>query len=450
MNKYFLLFPVVFLLIFSCKKAENIGQDLLPDEDFLNFNYTDTFVVSTKTVADEPLRTDKLTGLYLGTLNSTKMGKSTAKIMFELSNPLSLPADSLAPFTIDSAVLFLKYIVFYGDTLQANDYVVKKLNANIAEDQIYNSNQTGIYGTTEIGRVNNLSLNPTQAIRTYLTDSTGTQSVIRIPMNTSFAQEFVNKIGSADSVLHTFTKFDAYFRGIEVSIENASANTMALINLNSLATKFSIFYRDANGTARELTFPARLFTVSGSLQASSINNFEYTNSTTTQDAINSTNQTDSVNYIIGQSGTLNKITLPDISTFQNAAFNRAELLVTQLESNIDTSQNPTTLYLIYKDNSGEWQSGAIGSRDSILSNSLGQKVARYSFNITKLLNDMNLNRITTREVYLSNHYAPITQVSTLNSLLSVGGFPPTRIIVGGSNSSDPLLKTKLRLYYSKK
>jgi hypothetical protein len=370
--------------------------------------------------------------------------------MFELSNPLSLPADSLAPFTIDSAVLFLKYIVFYGDTLQANDYVVKKLNANIADDQIYNSNQTGIFGTTEIGRANNLTLNPTQEVRTYLTDSTGTQSVIRIPMNTSFAQEFVNKIGSADSVLHTFTKFDAYFRGIEVSIENASANTMALINLNSLATKFSIFYRDANGTARELTFPARLFTVSGSLQASSINNFEYTNSTTTQDAINSTNQTDSVNYIIGQSGTLNKITLPDISTFQNAAFNRAELLVTQLESNIDTSQNPTTLYLIYKDNSGEWQSGAIGSRDSVLINSLGQKVARYSFNITKLLNDMNLNRITTREVYLSNHYAPITQVSTLNSLLSVGGFPPTRIIVGGSNSSDPLLKTKLRLYYSKK
>lgn len=78
MNKYFLLFPMVFLLIFHVKSRKHRAR-FTSDEDFLNFNYTDTFVVSTKTVADEPSRTDKLTGLYLGTLNSTKMGKAQLK-----------------------------------------------------------------------------------------------------------------------------------------------------------------------------------------------------------------------------------------------------------------------------------------------------------------------------------------------------------------------------------
>jgi hypothetical protein len=67
-----------------------------------------------------------------------------------------------------------------------------------------------------------------------------------------------------------------------------------------------------------------------------------------------------------------------------------------------------------------------------------------------MLNDKLLNRISTNEVYVSNHFAAITQNASLNSFSSLGGYPPTRIVVGGSNISNPNLKTKLRLYYSKK
>lgn len=450
MNKLTIVFGFIIIFLFSCKKAENIGQNLLPEEDFLKFNYSDTFVLATKTVNDEPLRTDKFTGLYLGSLSNATYGKSIAKILFEFSNPLNTPADTLAPFTIDSTVLFLKYTTIYGDTLQNNDFVVKKLNTNIAEDQIYLSNQTDVLGTTEVGRANNLSLQPSQKIKTFIGDTIGTTSVIRIPMETAYAQEFINKIGDPDSTLLSFAKFDAFFRGIEVHIENANANTMALINLNSLSTKLSIFYRDKNDVAKELVIPARLFSVGTSLQAASINNYTYNISTTVQNAINSTDATDSINYIIGQNGTLNKITLPNLSSFQQTAFNRAELLISQYESNTDTFQNLVALYLIYKNNSGEWQNATIGIPDSVIINDLNQKLVRYTFNITKLLNDINLGKINTNELFVSNHFAPITQPTTLNAGLFVGGFPPTKIVVGGSNNSNSVLKTKLRLYYSKK
>jgi hypothetical protein len=449
MNKFFIL-TLFILSLFSCKKAENIGQNLLPDDDFLSFNYSDTFVLASKTIEDEPLRTDKLTSLYLGSLNDATFGKNSAKIQFEFSTPIVLPADTLAPFIIDSAILFLKYVTIYGDTINGNDIVVKKLNANIEENQIYLSNQTSIFGTTEVGRINNLALQPNQKIKTFLTDTVGSPSVIRIPMNLSYAQEFVDKIGSPDSVLSVFSYFDAYFRGLELCFENSDANTMVLINLNNLASKFSIFYRDKNNVSRELLIPARLFTASSTLQAATINTFSNIKSTTLQNATTSTNTTDSINYIIGQTGTLNKITLPSLVILQNAAINRAELLVTQYESNIDTFQNPITLYLVYKNDNNEWQSAAIGDRDSVFFDSSGQKLARYTFNITKMLNDKLLNRISTNEVYVSNHFAAITQNASLNSFSSLGGYPPTRIVVGGSNISNPNLKTKLRLYYSKK
>jgi hypothetical protein len=452
--KSYCLFFLALITVFSCKKADDIGGNVLLEGDYLRLYNTDSFLLNTKTVADEVLRTDKMISNYIGVLNSAQYGQSYARLMFELNIPQNVPEIATAPFTIDSAVLFLKYNIVYGDTNATQNIVVKTLNSNIAENQKYYSDNSTIFGTAEVGRADNIALQPSQKIKTFYEDTAGTASVIRIPIQNIYTQGFIDKIGSPDSALTNYTVFDNLFRGFEVAFENNIGNAMALVDLTSAQSKLAIFYKDRNGSVRELTFYSRLTTVvkgtNSYTQAASLNVLGQTLSTDVQNALSSTNTIDSINYIIGQSGTMNKITLPSFEDLKGkTAVNKAELYVTQTASNADTSTNTTILYAMYKDNSNRWAAVAIGSTDSILTISNNEKVVRYNFNLTTMINNILRNKISIREIYLSNHSASQNTDNELNDITYLGGYPPTKITVGGGNSSDAAQKTRLKLYYSK-
>lgn len=453
MKKY-ILSLVILSFLFSCKKADNIGDNILLGDDLLNLIHTDSFVLNTKTVSEDPLRTDKLVFNYVGVLDNAQYGKSVAKLMFELAPPIIVPDDSLGPFTIDSAVLFLKYTTVIGDTNATQNIVVKTLNADILEEQFYYSNNSTIFGTTEVGRANSIAIQPSNYVKTYEGDTTGTPSLIRIPIDLSYAQSFVDKIGSSDSVFLNYTYFNNYFRGLEVAFENNNGNAMALVDLTSTKTRLIIYIKDKNGFSRELNIPSRIFTViknsTNYLQAASINVYENNYSSRITNALSSSSTSDSTNFIIGQSGVMNKISLPDLSTISGPiAFNKALLQVTQIEANSDTSSNASVLYAMYKNTSNQLTVTTLGTRDSVYINNNSQLVSRYTFNVTRLMSDIILGRKNVSELYITNHNTQVNQEVELNDISYLGGFSPTRIIIGGGNNSETSQKTKLKLYFSK-
>ncbi|HMU98606.1 MAG TPA: DUF4270 family protein [Chitinophagales bacterium] len=454
MKQYFLIL-LAFTAIFSCKKADNIGGDILPNSDYLNLELSDTFLLTSKTIAESPVRTDKLIFNYIGVLQSAEYGKNHAKLMFELANPTIALADSLAPYTIDSAVLFMKYNIVYGDTNSTQNIVVKTLNDNILENQKYYSDNAIFFGTNEVGRANNIALKPSQKFFTYTGDTLGSVSIIRVPMEASYAQTYVDKIGSSDSALIKYANFDNYFRGLEVAFENNLGNAMALVDLTSDKTRFTIFLKDKNGVRKEMNMYPRLTSVvkesTTYLQSSAINVYGNTYNSSVNNALSSTELTDSINFIIGQAGLMNKITIPDFSNLinQQAAVNKAELYVTQTNSNADTSSNVSIIYALYKDNSGNFKISGIGAKDSVYVNGNNEKVARYNINISTIVKEMWLGRLTTRDIYLSNHNINQNTDAELNDISYLGGYAPTKLTIGGTNSSDIYQKTRLKIFYSK-
>ena len=62
---------------------------------------------------------------------------------------------------------------------------------------------------------------------------------------------------------------------------------------------------------------------------------------------------------------------------------------------------------------------------------------------------MWLGRLTTRDIYLSNHNINQNTEAELNDISYLGGYAPTKLMIGGTNSSDIYQKTRLKIFYSK-
>ena len=92
MNKaVFLLIGGLIVLTASCRKDNFIGEELLPEEDFLNSARIDTFTMITYTDIDDSIVTSQNPFYALGSMQSDIYGKSTAGIFAQLL----LPANNL-------------------------------------------------------------------------------------------------------------------------------------------------------------------------------------------------------------------------------------------------------------------------------------------------------------------------------------------------------------------
>ncbi len=479
MKKSYLL-SVIILLVFisSCKKDNSIGAGILPSDDLLNVKFTDTFSLFSKTLTDTFLRSDKLAKNYLGVINDTKFGFQKASIAVEVDRPNTVYDDTLmTTFTVDSVVLFLKYSSVYGDTTVAQSFEVNTISNKINETSLYYSNTNQFPSSGTIGSINNYLFTPTtNPVHTTTTDTVGIAGIVRIPLNNTLGTSILSL---GQTILRDSSQFKNAFPGIFVENSTAAGKAMAEIDISSSYSAIAIFYKDKNGKARDMRLYTSILQYTGgvtSTRVNSVNLFSNTLSSDVQNIAASGLVSDSVNYLLGQGGTTIRLTLPTISNAGKIAVNKAVLQVTQiLANNPKEFSTPYTLVLLKRNTNGLLDilptavtststsglnyvsSEGAGFIDSIGLDNAGNKIVRYSINISKYIQNIAAGKEVNSDLYLSMYRSGGSDGTNnlLNSFALIRdnqivqfNYTPSRAIIAGSTYSDARYKMKLNLTYT--
>jgi hypothetical protein len=460
MRKFYLLSIITFLTFISaCKKDTSIGADLLPPSDLLNVKFTDSFTVQAKTLADTFLRTDKLAKNFLGVINDPLFGFQKATVAIELDRPNVVYDDTLGPFTLDSVVLFLKYNALYGDSLVPQSFTVSALNNKIIETNSYYSNTTSFSGAGTLGTLNNYLFRPSNKETFVPTDTIGVAGVLRVKLN-SFVGYSILNLGQ--NILRDSSQFKNAFPGLFIENSSNAGKLMAELNLASVNSYLSLFYKDKYGALKESRMqPNILGIVNGvfSTRQNAVNIFSNTLSSTVQTVISSGNTSDSVNYLLGQGGTTLRVSLPTISGLGKVAVNKAELIMTQVLQNSSTAlQVPQFFVLLERNSSGQLDAlstgDGIGLLDTTLSDLSGNKIAVYNFDVSQYIQEISKGAKSPSDLYVATYRSGGTSgtVNLLNSTVNGSvvnfSYSPSRVILAGPNYSDPRYRMKLNMTYT--
>lgn len=467
---YLISILAILALLASCKKDTTIGANILPSDDLSNAKFTDTFTLYSKTIADTFLRTDKLALNYLGVINDPIFGFQKASIVMELDKPSTVYDDTLGPFTVDSVVLLLKYNTIYGDTTVPQDFTVSTITTPINENSIYYSNNSSFPTSSTIGTLSNYYFTPTiNKVIMSATDTLGTASVVRVPINTSIGNTILNL---GQNTLRDSMSFKNAFPGIRIDNTTNNGKCMAEINLASSNSAMAIYYKNKYGITKEMRlFSSLTRNVSGTLtyKQNNINLFSNILNSTVTNVINSGLVSDSINYFLGQGGTLIKLSLPTITNLSNVAINKVSIKVTQIFPNSTSSlSTPLYIFLLKKDTNGQLDviptynetispsyvigTGSIpegvGVMDSIYNDAIGNKMVRYSIKLTKYTQNIIRNIENNSDLYLA-YYRSTGIDATVNNLYTYGfSYVPYRFIFAGANYSDLKYRMKLEIIYS--
>jgi hypothetical protein len=457
------LVSIIAILTFlsSCKKDTSIGADILPQDDLLNVKFTDTLTVFSKTLADTFLRTDKLSKNYLGVINDPLFGFQKASIAVELDRPNSVYDDTLmTSYTVDSVVLFLKYSYIYGDTTVPQSFDVSTISNKISETSPYYSNSSLFPPTGTIGSVSNYLFTPTtNPVSTNTTDTVGVSGILRIKLNNSVGNTILDL---KQTILRDSSLFKNAFPGILIENATNAGKAMAEIDISSGFSALAIFYKDKNGDAKDM----RLFTSilnyntgSTTTRVNGVNLFTNSLASAVQNTITSGLVSDSVNYVLGQAGTLLRISLPTLNNVGRVAVNKATLMLSQIQQNTSDLQTPFYLVLLKRNLAGNIDilstGDGVGILDTTTTDDFGNKIARYSFNVSKYIQAVAMGNETNSDLYVATYRFAGTDgtINILNSVVNSNvlnvGYIPSRIIIAGANYSDPRYKLKLNLTYTK-
>lgn len=460
MRKFYFILTLLVVFAGACKKETGIGADLLPGNDLLSAKNTDTFSLYTKTVADGALRSDKLPKVYLGVINDPIFGFQKSSFAIELDRGDVILDDTLKPYIVDSVVLFIKYNGIFGDSTVAQDFNISTISTKIDENTAYYSNNSSFTSATPLANITNYKFSPSQKVGLFTTDTIGTAGVFRAVLPNSFATDLLSK----DAIqLRDSLYFKNYLPGILVENSNNNGNAMAEMDLSSVYSGIYIFYKDKKNTQRIMRLKtSESVAVNGQLRSrqNGINFFSNTLSPAVQNVVTSGLVSDSVNYLLGQGGSLVKISLPTIGSLGKVAVNKAILSITQIQNNSQKDLLPPFALLLLKRNTSgnleaistfnnDYKEG-YSYADSVATDGSGNKLLRYSFNLSKYIQNIASGKETNTDLYIANYgYAGIDgSVNTLGSSALFFNYSPARLVLAGSNYSDPRFKMKLNIIYT--
>ncbi len=243
----------------GCKKPSTLGADLLDQEGYDRFVFTDTVEVRcTIEREDSSLTSDRgSTAEYFlcGELNDTEFGKSSSEIFALMLGETLNPNFDPITQEFDSLILYLQYASagIYGDTLSTTQTLkVFRVDAgqSISDTKDYYSTNT-IPATEELGSVTFL---PRPTTNDSLFEGIE-GSFIRIALKPEFGQEIFT-LDSASFSLDSF--FYNKLRGLKIMSSSGGTNpgTMLAFNLNSNSlSRMRLFYHEkVDTTAKNFDF----------------------------------------------------------------------------------------------------------------------------------------------------------------------------------------------------
>ncbi|TAH06239.1 MAG: DUF4270 family protein [Sphingobacteriales bacterium] len=476
------IFVVSIYAFFSCNKIETttIGADLIPAVDNVNTFEEVLDVESDNILLPDSTRMLNNDNHALGILSDPAYGSTNADIYFTIAPPTygTYPfqkVDSL--FSIDSVVLQLAYKGYYGDTMSVQTISVSEIASPSPSFSFSDRDSTGYRinefqpgGMPLIGSLApnyNLDYQKLDDDKYWIRkngDTTFSKSVVRIPLNKSFAQ----RLASYDTANNykNDSLFRASFAGIALKVLNTSGvGALSYFNLVDTGTKVQVFYKikRLGGTGQidttSVDFTFRSFANANLVRRNPSSSYLAN--------LNNGNSNDATLYLQATPGSYGRLKIPTLSSLNNRVVHKAELIIEESPLAAATFTNyfsqPNLLFL------DAWDS--TNGRPITIPNSFvinSTSAVRYdvsqfggNYNNNKYIFDLTryVQGIATRKQnsYTLRLYAPFYATAYTNTGFGEAfiDFPLSqfigagRVVVNGGSYADPAKKMRLRIIYSK-
>ncbi|WP_394657596.1 DUF4270 family protein [Halosquirtibacter laminarini] len=226
-----LLFIAGFAFVSCQEKNNNLGLELIPDDQMLQVvtlkdnNTSDSFYER-----DSPIRVDEPSACIFGVLNDPLLGQTKGSIATQMR--LTHKPEINATSVLDSAVILLSYRSFTGDTLTPQNIVVKELSGSLDKDKAYMSSfdVTSLVSDKVIG---NGTFTPHQ----QMSGADTLTQIARIVVTKEYAKHIISLWDKTDEsgnlIYENGDAFVKEVKGIYLEPQNVPSNrTGALITTN--------------------------------------------------------------------------------------------------------------------------------------------------------------------------------------------------------------------------
>ena len=308
----------------ACTKPTPFGSELLDDEQ-ADYDFTDTVTVWCTIEPEDSVQTSDqsstASSFPCGELDDPIFGKSSAEIYSLLQLDYPDPGFDSTLQEFDSIVLYLRYAPanVYGDTMQAQNLRVYRLDQTLDNDSVYYSTNT-LPASTEIGRLDGFLPKPNKSDSLIVANTKA--PYIRVPLD----NEFGKALFRLDSVtLSDDSTFYRAVRGLKiVASSGTNPGAMLAFNLNDEAySRVRLYYHLKSDTAKAVK--AFDFFFAG---ANKFVHFKHDyNGTPAGQQIGK--RSDDFVYLQGMQGLRVKVEFPYIDRLDNIAVNKAQLVLTR-------------------------------------------------------------------------------------------------------------------------
>ena len=431
-NTLFLLCALLLFAISGCKKPTDLQADgLLPQEDVLYANQSDTARILSYIVREDTLSTDELSACLLGSYTDETFGRTLASFstQFVLSgaNP-SFPET----FEVDSVIFSVAYSGYSYGSLGEGYLSVKELSADLPKTGSFNSS----YNAPALNE--NLLADASQTFqfkpKTYLfgtEDSLAPQ--LRIPLKTSLGNRLLQPADT--TALDSDENFQAYFKGLKVEAGSYPMGVVAL-DLTNINSKITVYYRFDNGGLADTTFYEFPVTSDCGRYSRLQHFYQYATQPELQELVTTdTLANQAMTYLQAGAGTKTKLVLPnllDLQMSEGRIINKAELIVPYEP---DSRYAPTSQIFIFYQNS----EGTLVALPDQFSGTVGGGVEegnkRYRLNITQYVQKVISGELENAPLFVVSGAAGVSVNRTIihGPEFSENHFENLRLVITYSN-----------------
>ena len=237
-----LVFMMGLLAFASCKKSpETIGNNLISDDNYIATYHTDTTEIVCHSYLDS-VSTSNPTYALLGAMHDPVLGATEAGFYSQFRPSVAGQNFGSNP-VVDSLVLQLHLVDYYGDTTMMQTVHVYELTDSLSFETSYYSNSTVSAGSVDYANGYQFYPHPKTNIHILGTDTVA-QPIIRIPLS----QELGNQLVKLDTASYSRPDlFKQHFKGLYVTCAPVGLDgAISSVNLtNNTYTLLQLYYHNA-------------------------------------------------------------------------------------------------------------------------------------------------------------------------------------------------------------
>tara|TARA_B100001287_G_scaffold94615_1_gene79508 strand:+ start:7072 stop:8418 length:1347 start_codon:yes stop_codon:yes gene_type:complete len=433
LNAFVLIIIILFFTSLSCKKNDELGIEISPEYTSVNTFTADTFLISTKTILADSIKTDELSGSSpLGNYVDPIFGQVNSSIFSHIRLESFNGFENNADIVVDSVILYLAIDGYYGN-ISNQTFKVEELSENLIKDTSYYSNSEIETKNVDLSSGYSTKANPLQP--GYYAGQLVNSSILRIPLDISrFALPIIDQSGnSALDGNDGDEEFLSFFKGIKISAENDVNGGLYYIDLISSFSTIKMFYRDTSGSLSEHDTLDFNFNINSN--CAFFHNVKHNYHGTIIENTVSQNNSDNNQLFIQSLGGLNSVlTIPSLSSLRdsNVIVNKAEIILPCEYYDYSELPPSSNLFLSRKgpNNNDEFLPDFF---DGKLGGEFDTQNNIYTFNITRHVNEVMSGKVPN---------------DTLKIFPSGGGVTANRTVLNGFSSINRN-KAKAIITYTK-